>query len=67
MVQIQLEFFDKVDEITLMQKQIDKIDEVTSNVRRGLFSRLDGMFKMIQDQQKEIDSLRKCIIGEKNA
>lgn len=61
MVQIQLEFFDEVNEMTLMQKQIDTIEETTSNVRRGLFSRLNEMFKMIEGQQKEIEDLKKLL------
>jgi len=62
-VAIQLEFFEKTDEMTLIQKELAAMQESNANVRRGLFARLDAMGKLVMDQQKEIEELKKNFTG----
>jgi hypothetical protein len=57
-MEIQLDLFDGNDEITLLRKEIDLIDERTRNVQRGLFARYSELVKMYLKQQHEIDILR---------
>jgi len=49
--------------MTLIQKELAAMQESNANVRRGLFARLDAMGKLVMDQQKEIEELKKNFTG----
>jgi len=60
---VQFDLFESNDEETLTRKELQLVKKELTNVRRGIFSRLDLLrkdfeFKFIR-QQEEIDLLRK--------
>ena len=61
---VQLDLFDSNDEMSLLRKEIDLIDNRTRNVQRGLFARHGDLVKMVLKQQEEIDRLRELLIKQ---
>jgi hypothetical protein len=61
---IQFDFFESNDSVSLLRKEIDLIDERTRNVQRGLFARHGDLVKMVLKQQDEIDRLRQLLIKQ---
>ena len=61
---IQLDFFEPNDEISLMHKEIMAIDERTRNVQKGLFARHGELVKIVLKQQDEIDRLREMLVKQ---
>jgi hypothetical protein len=59
---IQLDLFEEYDEVMLLRKEIEIIDNRTRNVQRGLFSRYNTFCKeildLLEEQKKEIEILR---------
>ncbi len=70
---LQLDLFLPNDDINLAQQQIDKIQDQLGNVRRGTFAKISQQGNMLmkqqerlEDQQRQIDTLRKIIMEMKN-
>lgn len=65
---VQYDLFEDNDDLSLMKQEIELIDERTRNVQRGLFSRHNNLakelIKMIEDQNKQIDELRKLLLKQ---
>jgi hypothetical protein len=59
---VQLDFFEEMDDISILKREIDIVDQRTRNVQRGLFARYNCFGKEILDKldamQKEIDELK---------
>lgn len=58
---IQLELFEEINDITLIQKQLTDMQESNANVRRGVFARLNSLGELVLKQQAEIDLLKQKI------
>ena len=62
MTAIQLDLFEEYDEVMLLRKEIEIIDNRTRNVQRGLFARYNTFCKeildLLEEQKKEIEILR---------
>lgn len=58
---VQLDLFEKIDDLTLLKKEIEEIRIRGDNVRRGLFARHNDLAKLFIEQQEQIDSLKKII------
>lgn len=58
---IQLEFFEEVNELTLMQKEIEAMQESNANVRRGVFARVTALAEIVVKQQEQIDALTRLL------
>ena len=72
-IAIQFDLFQEINETTLMQKEIEALTLQVGNIRRGMFQRLHGQGNLIlkqqeklEDQQRQIDQLRKMIMEIKN-
>lgn len=66
MTAIQLEFFEEVNELTLLHKEIEAMQESNANVRRGVFARVSALAEIVVKQQEQIDALTKMIIEGKD-
>ena len=51
---LQLDMFEK-DEIVLLRLEIDKIKASSENVRRGVFSRVTELEKLVKHMSEKID------------
>lgn len=65
MIAIQYDFFEQVDELSILRKEIESVQESSDSVRKGLFARhkkledsLNTLLGMYLEQQKEIDCLK---------
>lgn len=65
-IPIQLDLFQEMDEINMLQQQINLVDKKCSNVQRGLFSRfanmeenLAALWELCHQQRFEISMLKK--------
>lgn len=65
---IQLDFFEPVEKVDLLEKEFRLLDKKCKNVQKGLFARfgtLEEKFELLQDfcyqQTKEIEELKKNI------
>jgi len=68
---IQLDFFVKKDDFSILTKEMESVRNECSSVRKGVFSRLDLIKKEILDtmqkQQEEIELLKvQLLIHDKN-
>lgn len=70
---IQLDFFEKTDDLALLKKEVEYYYEKLENVRKGLFARdnqkqkaINELLNMILAQQEEIAKLKSEIIKIKN-
>lgn len=70
---IQLDFFEKNDDLTLLKKEVEYHYEKLENVRKGLFARdnqkqkaINELLNMILAQQDEIAKLKSEIIKIRN-
>lgn len=63
-MQVQYDLFSDNDEMDLLKQEIEQIDERTRNVQRGLFSRYNNLVKLIEDQNKQIEELRKLLLKQ---
>lgn len=58
---VQLDLFEKMDDLTLLKKEVEEIRIRGDNVRRGLFARHNDLAKLFIEQQEQIDYLKKIM------
>jgi len=72
-LQIQLDFLESTDEIDVLHREFDALQELVDRLRKGLFARHDKLNSSINEllnmyikQQKEIEELKALLTKEKN-
>lgn len=58
---IQLDLFEKIDEFSLLRKEIDHIKKETGNVRRGMFQRHSDLGKLVLKIDARLDLMENRI------